>query len=188
MADPPPSRITVFGFTPSLREPLQHFLKSNFPHLLIDSPTFGWPETDPAANWIVLEVRDALQFPRELIVLGHKLIILVGDFGSASWVNATDPFPTEPEFEPPPPPMIFKTPPRFQDPENDDWAIIPFELKNFWAKVREFIIGQRVVRATSLRVSRTFGPTFWVLSVCLVLALGASLVDWGRKWHERFGK
>jgi hypothetical protein len=174
----------VFGFNPSLRSSLEADLCSNFSRFLPDGDDFTLSppnaEETGSGNWIIFKVSDSSQFPPELWVSNHCLILVRGDFTQPEFVFPQSPVEPIPVVHRPHPgpPHIFRIPPHFQDPTNDDWAAIPFERKNFWAKVREFIFGQHVVKATSFPISDLFGPTFWLVIVCIVIFLIRGIRIW----------
>jgi hypothetical protein len=180
-ADAFPDRLTIFGFGPSVAPGLAGLLRSTYAPFLPgdgDDP-LGAALARPAgaANWVVLRVSDASAFPAELTVGGARLILMAGDFGSSAWSPPPAPPPAPPRRAAAPPP-VFRLPPHDQDPRNDDWATIPFERKNAWAKVREFVLGQRVVRASSFPISGAFGPAFWALALLLLVFVCAEIRLW----------
>jgi hypothetical protein len=176
----PSQCITVFGYTSRLRSELTKVLCSRYSDLLPNGAQFQLPSPAPptAGNWIVLKVFDASKFPRELEISDHWLVIVPGDFTRPDWTVPPDPAPQKVPIAMRRPPQIFKIHPQFQDPNNNDWATIPFELKNFWAKTREFVFGQTAVKATSFAINDSFGSGFWVIVIWIALFLVIGLRDW----------
>jgi hypothetical protein len=182
-----PDRVTVFGFVPALRSSLEEHLRAAYASFLPQDTEFHlsppYAEETGSGNWIVLKVRDASQFPPQLWLHDHCLVLMAGDFTSPDWTVPPDPEPREaapvrrrrPDASAP---RIFKIPPHFLDPTNDDWAAIPFENKNLWAKIREVVFGQRVVRAASFPISDLLGPAFWTIVLCFVAFLICGIRLW----------
>jgi hypothetical protein len=139
---------------------------------------------DSLGNWMTLQLSshhdiDDLRAQITNPIVSHNFCICVfeGAYGeSESLVPLTRPSQNRPVTANPP--RIF----RALRPD-DNWATIPFERKNLWAKLREFIVGMDTVPATSAPANKKLAIAFWVVAV-LIVVLFAWAIDCVR---VRFG-
>jgi hypothetical protein len=130
-----------------------------------------WSTVDSPGNWITFRLNTdqdfdglCMQISNPIVKPEFCLCIFEGAYGESKTLK---PLARPAQYRPPAAkaPHIFKA----LSPEGN-WAVLPFERKNLWAKICEFIMGIEVVPAKSSPVGNKVGTAFWILAF-LLLAL-----------------